>query len=73
MEKSCAIAIQQLACRAIENLSMMLLDCKSGCSGSEYETLKRPIGILIGMIDTEILVPIYRVYPDLDDLKKDEP
>jgi len=38
-------------------------------SPEEFDGLKRPIGILIGQIETDVLGRLYVEHPELDDLK----
>jgi hypothetical protein len=69
MEKSTATDVHHWALRAIEDLNVMLIFSKNGCSDLEQNALKRAAGGLIGRITTDILENIYAIYPDMDPLK----
>jgi len=69
VEKHHAKSIHDLALRAITDLTKILMLAKENGSREEFEGLKRPIGILIGQIETDILGRIYVEHPELDDLQ----
>jgi len=69
MKKQDATEMKQHGLRAIEELSDLLNIAVDGCSGEEYERIKRGVGLSIGRIQTELLDVIYAEYPELDHLK----
>jgi hypothetical protein len=69
MTKEAAIELQRLCLRAIEALSESLLISQKSLPGEEYEARRRATGSVIGMIQTDLLDPLYVHYPELDDLK----
>ncbi len=52
----------------ISKLTTTLSSVKDGCSDENYKILHRAIGELVGDIQMKILEPIYKYYPELDDL-----
>ena len=64
-----AVQIQKLALTAIEALTAALNVALPADPSEFYEQVKHGVGISIGTIDTQLLSVIYKVYPDLDDLK----
>jgi hypothetical protein len=68
LNKSEAIKIQKNALEAIRVLHDVL-QVKADLSNSDFETLKRAVGLTIIKIDENILAPVYSIFPELDDLK----
>jgi len=69
LERSYARDSRDLALSAITDLSAILAIAQKHGSTEEFEDLIRPIGLLIGQIETELLCRIYAEHPELDDLK----
>ena len=69
MNKDAAIELQRLSIRAIEIMSELLLVSQINLSVDEYEKRRRVIGSIIGKIQIDLLEPLYKSYPELDDLK----
>lgn len=61
--------IHKMARESIAQLAQILNVAKGICDDSEYEQLKRGIGLAIGSIQMEVLEPINVRFPELDDLK----
>ncbi|MBV8189377.1 MAG: hypothetical protein JO339_19200 [Alphaproteobacteria bacterium] len=68
MTKQDAVEMQRLFLRAIEALSASLLVAQDTLSSSDYEHRRRSIGSIIGMIQMDLLQPLFADYPELDDL-----
>ena len=69
MNREIAIETRRLSIKAIEALSELILLLQEQLPENEYARGKRAIGSIIGTIQTDLLDPIYGVYPELDDLK----
>ncbi len=69
MTKETVIELQRLCLRAIEALSGSLLISQRSSSGDEYEARRKATGSIIGRIQTDLLDPLYKHYPELDDLR----
>ena len=69
MDKEVAIEGEKEALLAIEALNRLLLAAQ-GQSSAKFEAIQSAVGFSMIKIDTEILIPIYRKFPDLDHLKK---
>lgn len=48
-------------------LDGLLGDIRSQCSTEEFQIIKRGVGLSMGTIITEILEPVYRQHPEIDD------
>ncbi len=69
IDKQCATEICDLAREAISELSQILNVSRGRCSETDYEQIKRGVGLAIGQIQTELLDVIWEAYPELDDLR----
>ena len=69
IEKHVAIEIQGHALKAIRELSDALTAAENRCSPTEYQQIKRGIGLSMGIMETELLAVVYAAHPDIDDLK----
>jgi hypothetical protein len=69
MNRNTAIETRRLSIKAIEALSELTLILRGHLSENEYERGKKAIGSIIGTIQTDLLDPLYRDYPELDDLE----
>ena len=52
--------------RFIETLNRFLSEAEVSCSAEEYEQFKVAVGSVIGILDTRMLLPIYRKHPELE-------
>ena len=68
LTKQDAIELQRLSLRAIEALTESLLVAQRTLPSSDYEDRRRTIGSIIGMIQVDLLDPLFVHYPELDDL-----
>ena len=68
MNKPCAEAIRESSLKAIIEVSKIAKLAREQCSPQESAILMRAAGNLIGLIETDILMTIYREHPELDDL-----
>ncbi len=69
MEKNQAQTVRDLSLSAITDLTKMLAISEGRCAAGEFETLKRAIAGIIGLIQTDILDGICAQYPELNDLR----
>jgi 23S rRNA maturation mini-RNase III len=69
ISKENAIQINSHALKAVSELSLILSNLKEQLSESEYEKIKRGVGVSIGTIQIEICEYINTHFPELDDLK----
>jgi len=68
VRKETAIKIQKRALSAIVELNTILSDVNGECSAEAYAVIKRGVGLSIGRIQMEIVEPLYREFPEIDDL-----
>ena len=68
MTKDSAELVKAGSLRAVECLTQVLEDARLGYSDDEMRGLHRSVGLLIGQIQMELLEPIYKRYPEMDDL-----
>jgi hypothetical protein len=68
VKKEVAAEIQQYAIKAITELTTLLSVANEVCTNEELEPIKRAVGLAIGKIQMELLEPIYKDHPELDDL-----
>jgi hypothetical protein len=73
MTKEAALELQRFYLRAIEALSESLLVAQTSSSKEEYDARRRTTGSVIGMIQTDLLDPLYGHHPELDDLEGSKP
>jgi hypothetical protein len=69
MNREAAIEIKRSALEAVEALSHTLYAAKDAYSAKEMSELHREVGQLIGRIQIGVLEPIFKHFPDLEDLK----
>ena len=67
MTKEPALLIKKRAHKAMAELDGLLGDIRSQCSTEEFQIIKRGVGLSMGTIITEILEPVYRQHPEIDD------
>jgi len=70
MEKQIAVDIQQRLLKVVSELSDVLLSSKDSLSESEYEIVKRSVGLSIGEIQVNLLDFLCIQYPEIDHLSK---
>jgi hypothetical protein len=68
MTEEYASKIQLHALQAIKELSAILTADLSGIPSEEYELIKEGLARSIGQIQMGVLEPLYKEYPELDDL-----
>lgn len=68
IKKETAIQIQKRALNAIVELNEILSELHPECSEDDYVVIKRGVGLSIGRIQMELLEPLYRQHPEIDDL-----
>lgn len=66
MDYNCAKEMRDFALTSIENLSRVLIAAEGKCNEEEYTQIKKAVGMSIVKIDAEILLKIYKEFPDLD-------
>ena len=59
--------------QAFEAMNRALLLVESQFEKETYERMKKAIGIQMGRLNSEFLVEIYKIFPDLDDLNAPSP
>ena len=69
MNKDTAIESQRLSIQAIRALSELLLISQGHYSENEYENRRKIVASIIGRIQIDLLDPLYKSYPELDDLR----
>ena len=65
IDRETAECVRDLALKAISELSRALAVGQAGCSGEDFENIKRGIGLSIGRIQTELIDVVVADYPDL--------
>lgn len=68
MDRESALKAKSHALQAVEQLTLLLNAIVGGTPEAELEPIRKSVGLAIGRIQTEILDPIYRQFPDIDDL-----
>lgn len=61
--------VKQKALIAVRELDSIVIITRDQCSTEDFEIIKRGVGLSIGRIQTEVLDPIFRRFPEIDDLK----
>lgn len=69
MDRDGALQARMHALQAVEQLSLVLKAIVGRASEDEFEAIKKSVGLAIGRIQSGILDPLHRQYPDIDDLK----
>ena len=54
---------------AIGELDAIVSDVRNHCSEEDFESIRRGVGLSIGKIITDVLEPIFKQHPEIDDLK----
>ena len=61
-----AVAVAAAAEEFIKRLSLALKAVQTSGSAEELERLRKSIGEVLGVLETEVLWPLYRRHPDLE-------
>jgi hypothetical protein len=61
-----AVAVSNAAEEFIKQLSLALKAVQSNGSSEEFERLRKAIGQVVGTLETDLLWPLYKQYPDLE-------
>ena len=69
MTKHDAIEVKKRADKAIAELDLIVADIRDNCSEEEFKSIRRAVGNCLAVIINEILEPIYKQYPEMDDLR----
>jgi hypothetical protein len=72
VKKETALLIQKRAMNIVAKLDNLLSEIHDQCTDEDYQIIKRGVGLSIGRILTEILEPIYKQHPEIDDLRDEE-
>lgn len=64
-----ALQLQKRALNAVAELDAIVSDVRDECSEDDFRLKKRGVGLSIGRIQIELLEPIYKQHPEMDDLK----
>lgn len=66
MEKEVARQINALMLDFFGKLNASVKLVQQHCSEEEFEQYRRAIGMIMGDITTEVMMPLYKEYPDLE-------
>lgn len=72
VKKETALLIQKRALNIVAELDNLLPEIRDQCTDEDFQMIKRGVGLTIGRIATEILEPIYKQHPEIDDLRDEE-
>ena len=61
-----AVAVSNAAEEFIRQLSLALKAVQSSGSSVEFERLRKAIGQVVGTLETDLLWPLYKQYPELE-------
>ena len=61
-----AVAVAEAAEEFIKELSLALKAVQANGSAEELERLRKSIGEVVGVLETELLWPLYKRHPDLE-------
>jgi hypothetical protein len=61
-----AVAVAEAAEEFIKELSLALKAAQANGSAEELERLRKSIGEVLGILETELLWPLYKQHPDLE-------
>jgi hypothetical protein len=70
IDKKTALEVKNHALTAIVELHAILDDVHGRCSVEDFETIKRGVGLSLGSIEVDLLMPIYAQHPEIDDLSE---
>lgn len=66
MNKENAMEVKRRAYKAIAELDQLVAEIRNKCPEEELKSVRRAVGNSIVAINDEILEPIYKQYPELD-------
>ena len=69
VKKEIALQVQRRGLNAIIELMSILDEVKDHCEDEDFDVIKRGVGLSVGRIQTELLDPIYKQHPEIDDLR----
>jgi len=61
-----AVAVAEAAEEFIKELSLALKAVQANGSAEDLERLRKSIGEVVGILETELLWPLYKQHPDLE-------
>jgi hypothetical protein len=61
-----AVAVSRAAEEFIKQLSLALQSAQASGSTEDFERLRRAAGHVIGALETDLLWPLYKQYPELE-------
>ena len=65
-KKDIAKEISDLMVETHANFVESVMLVKKNCSNEEFETYRKKIGRIMGIIFTDIMNPIYKIHPELN-------
>jgi hypothetical protein len=72
VEREIALYIKERALRAIADLDGLIYDVRDRCSDEDFQMIRRGAGLAMAKIITDLLEPIYKQHPEIDDLRDEE-
>jgi hypothetical protein len=67
MKKENAVQVKERAHKAIAELDRIVAEIRGNCPEEEFKSIRRSVGNSMAVIINEILEPIYKQYPEIDD------
>lgn len=67
MKKEDAVRVKKRAQNAIAELDWIVADIRGSCHEDEFKTIRRAVGNSMAVIINEVLEPIYKQFPEIDD------
>jgi hypothetical protein len=61
-----AVAVAESAEEFIKQLSLAFKAVEASASAKELQRLRKSIGAVLGVLETEVLWPLYKQHPDLE-------
>lgn len=72
VSKEIALQIKERALRAIADLDGLIYDVRDRVSDEDFQMLRRGAGLAMARIITDLLEPIYKQHPEIDDDLRNE-
>ena len=69
IEIEVAVNIKKRVLAAVAELDAIVSDVRGQCSDEDFQMIKRAVGLSIGKIATDVLDPVLRQHPEIDDLR----
>lgn len=69
IEKNLSVQIKKRSLAAIAELDSIVSDVRDKCTEEDFKIIKHGVGMSIIKIIDNLLEPIYRQHPELDDLR----